>query len=68
MHALFSTAEELQHANKQYWDVRVSVLGFKARIMKLSGELEALRKVPQNQFNIVACMHALVMCRIDLHW
>ena len=34
---------EIEAAQKLYWDVRISVLGFKAQIMKLTGEIEQLR-------------------------
>ena len=34
---------ELDRVRKRYGDTRVSVLGFKARIMKLTGDLEQMR-------------------------
>lgn len=34
--------KEVEEAQKLYWDARVSVLGFKAKIMKLTGERDQL--------------------------
>ena len=34
--------KEATDAQKLYWDARVSVLGFKAKIMKLTGERDQL--------------------------
>ena len=44
--------DEIEIAQKQYWDVRISVLGFKAHIMKLSGELDQLKKGQTNDSSL----------------
>ena len=51
---------ELDRVQKQHGDTRVSVLGFKARIMKLTGEVEQLREAARNggvqQVGVCVCV------------
>lgn len=35
--------EEIKAAQKLHWDVRISVLGFKSKIMILTSEIDQLR-------------------------
>ena len=43
---------EVEIAQKLYWDVRISVLGFKAHIIQLTGELDQLRKGQRDDSSI----------------
>ncbi len=36
--------DEIENAHKLHWDVRISVLGFKSKIMALTDQLDELRK------------------------
>lgn len=48
-HASFLSLDEVKHLHKLYWDARVSVLGFKAQIVKLTGEGERQQQLIQQQ-------------------
>lgn len=39
-----SVLDEIETNQKLYWDVRISVLGLKSKIMSLTGEVEQLQK------------------------
>ena len=43
----FFFLDEVKHLYELYWDARVSVLGFKARIVKLTGKREQEQQLQQ---------------------